>query len=74
LAGTRSSMHGEIGQTQFLPKSILNDGMGGDLGIAVKALASTANFLDAYGHRVPPSQPSEVSRSDKYAGRCPPIN
>src|ERR671911_1915541 len=47
--GTRGSMHGEIGQTQFLPKSILNYGIGGDLNIAANALASTANFLKAHG-------------------------
>jgi membrane-bound lytic murein transglycosylase B len=50
-AGTRGSMHGEIGQTQFLPKSILNYGTGGDLNIAANALASTANFLRAHGWR-----------------------
>jgi len=47
-AGTRGSMHGEIGHTQFLPKSILNYGTG-NLDIAANALASTANFLK--GHR-----------------------
>jgi membrane-bound lytic murein transglycosylase B len=30
-ASTRGSMHGEIGHTQFLPKSILNYGTGGNL-------------------------------------------
>ncbi|WP_134499047.1 lytic murein transglycosylase [Microvirga pakistanensis] len=50
-AGTRGSMHGEIGQTQFLPKSILNYGTGGDLNNAANALASTANFLRAHGWR-----------------------
>lgn len=50
-AGTRGSMHGEIGQTQFLPKSILNYGTGGDLNVAANALASTANFLKAHGWR-----------------------
>ncbi|MDF2974021.1 MAG: murein transglycosylase [Microvirga sp.] len=50
-AGTRGSMHGEIGQTQFLPKSILNYGTGGDLNNAADALASTANFLKAHGWR-----------------------
>src|SRR5499427_9186826 len=44
-AGTRGSMHGEIGHTQFLPKSILNYGTGGSLDSASNALASTANFL-----------------------------
>jgi membrane-bound lytic murein transglycosylase B len=50
-AGTRGSMHGEIGQTQFLPKTILNYGTGGNLDVAANALASTANFLKAHGWR-----------------------
>jgi membrane-bound lytic murein transglycosylase B len=50
-AGTRGSMHGEIGQTQFLPKTILNYGTGGNLDTAANALASTANFLKAHGWR-----------------------
>ena len=50
-AGTRGSMHGEIGQTQFLPKSILNYGTGGSLDVAANALMSTANFLKAHGWR-----------------------
>jgi membrane-bound lytic murein transglycosylase B len=46
----RGSMHGEIGQTQFMPKSILNYGTG-DLNNSADALASTANFLKAHGWR-----------------------
>ena len=46
--GTRGSMHGEIGQTQFLPKNILAYGTG-NLDVAANALASTANFLKAHG-------------------------
>nr|WP_147022249.1 lytic murein transglycosylase [Microvirga aerophila] len=49
--GSRGSMHGEIGQTQFMPKSILNYGTGGSLDNATNALASTANFLKAHGWR-----------------------
>jgi len=61
-AGTRGSMHGEIGQTQFLPKSILNYGTGGDLNIAANALASTANFLRAHGWRAGAGyQPGEAN-------------
>ena len=45
----RGSMHGEIGQTQFLPKTILDYGTGGDLENAANALSSTANFLKAHG-------------------------
>jgi membrane-bound lytic murein transglycosylase B len=46
--GTRGSMHGEIGQTQFLPKNILAYGTG-NLDVAANALTSTANFLKAHG-------------------------
>ncbi len=45
----RGSMHGEIGQTQFLPKNILNYGGGGNLDNASAALYATANFLHAHG-------------------------
>jgi membrane-bound lytic murein transglycosylase B len=48
--GTRGSMHGEIGQTQFLPKTMLEYGIG-NLDVAANALASTANFLKAHGWR-----------------------
>jgi membrane-bound lytic murein transglycosylase B len=47
---TRGSMHGEIGQTQFLPKNILTYGTG-NLDVAANALNSTANFLRAHGWR-----------------------
>lgn len=47
----RGSMHGEIGQTQFLPKNILNYGGGGNLDNAGAALSATANFLRAHGWR-----------------------
>jgi len=47
-ASTRGSMHGEIGQTQFLPKNILAFGTG-NLDVAANALSSTANFLKAPG-------------------------
>jgi membrane-bound lytic murein transglycosylase B len=49
-ASTRGSMHGEIGQTQFLPKNILAYGTG-NLDVAANALNSTANFLKAHGWR-----------------------
>jgi membrane-bound lytic murein transglycosylase B len=45
----RGSMHGEIGQTQFLPKNILQYGNGGNLDTAAAALMATANFLHAHG-------------------------
>jgi membrane-bound lytic murein transglycosylase B len=47
-ASSRGSMHGEIGQTQFLPKTILEYGTG-NLDNAANALSSTANFLKAHG-------------------------
>src|SRR6201998_556648 len=49
-AGTRGSMHGEGGQTQFMPKNILAYGTG-NLAVAANALSSTANFLKAHGWR-----------------------
>jgi membrane-bound lytic murein transglycosylase B len=48
--GTRGSMHGEVGQTQFMPKNILAYGTG-NLDVAANALSSTANFLKAHGWR-----------------------
>lgn len=50
-ASTRGSMHGEIGQTQFLPKNILQYGAGGNLDNTAAALSATANFLKAHGWR-----------------------
>ena len=47
-ANARGSMHGEIGQTQFLPKNILQYGVG-NLDTSSAALMSTANFLHAHG-------------------------
>jgi len=44
----RGSMHGEVGQTQFMPKAILAYGTG-NLENAANALTSTANFLRAHG-------------------------
>ena len=54
-ASTRGAMHGEVGQTQFLPKNILlygtdGEGNGGvNLNAKADALASTANFLKGHG-------------------------
>ena len=54
-ASTRGAMHGEVGQTQFLPKSILLYGVDGDGGGSINlntktdALASTANLLKEHG-------------------------
>jgi membrane-bound lytic murein transglycosylase B len=46
----RGSMHGEVGQTQFMPKAILAYGTG-NLENSANALSSTANFLRAHGWR-----------------------
>jgi membrane-bound lytic murein transglycosylase B len=48
---TRGSMHGEVGHTQFLPKSVLNYGTGGSLDNSAHALMATANFLRGHGWR-----------------------
>jgi lytic murein transglycosylase len=54
-SATRGAMHGEVGQTQFLPKSILLYGVDGNgdgvvnLNNKADALASTANFLKGHG-------------------------
>jgi membrane-bound lytic murein transglycosylase B len=61
-ASTRGAMHGEIGHTQFLPKSILNYGTGGNLDNAASALSSTANFLKGHGWRAGAGyQPGEAN-------------
>src|SRR6267142_1541327 len=49
-ASQRGSMHGEVGQTQFMPKAILAYGTG-NLENSTNALSSTANFLKAHGWR-----------------------
>ena len=60
-AGTRGSMHGEIGQTQFLPKNILAYSTG-NLDVAANALNTTANFLKAHGWRAGAGyQPGEAN-------------
>jgi membrane-bound lytic murein transglycosylase B len=60
-ADTRGSMHGEYGQTQFMPKSILQYGTG-NLDSAAGALTSTANFLKATaGARAP-----DISRAAEF--------
>ena len=54
-SSTHGAMHGEVGQTQFLPKNILLYGADGngdghvDLSADADALASTAKFLKAHG-------------------------
>ncbi len=48
-SSAQGAMHGEVGQTQFLPKNILLYGVGGNLNEKGSALASTANFLRGHG-------------------------
>ena len=50
-ASSIGAMHGEVGQTQFMPKNILAFGVGGSLTVKENALMSTANFLKAHGWR-----------------------
>ncbi|PVE23784.1 murein transglycosylase [Microvirga sp. KLBC 81] len=73
-ADARGSMHGEIGQTQFLPKSILNYGTGGNLDNAADALISTANFLRAHGWRAGEGyQPGEANFKAIQAWNAAPV-
>lgn len=66
---SRGAAHGEIGQTQFLPKNVLLYGVDGDgdgrinlAGSRADALASTANFLKGHGWRAGGGyQPGEVN-------------
>src|SRR5262245_5549962 len=72
-ASTRGSMHGEIGQTQFLPKNILNYGSG-NLDVAANALTSTANFLKAHGWRAGAGyQPGEANFAAIQAWNAAPV-
>lgn len=50
VGNQRASMHGEIGQTQFMPKAVLEYGVG-NMETPSGALMSTANFLRAHGWR-----------------------
>ena len=47
-AGAKGAMHGELGQTQFMPKNVLIYG-GGNLNGKEAALAATARFLVGHG-------------------------
>jgi membrane-bound lytic murein transglycosylase B len=72
-ASTRGSMHGEIGQTQFLPKNILAYGTG-NLDVAANALNSTANFLKAHGWRAGAGyQPGEANFAAIQAWNAAPV-
>lgn len=45
----KGAMHGELGQTQFMPKSVLLYGGGGNLNGKEAALTATARFLVGHG-------------------------
>src|SRR6202158_5079036 len=73
-AGTRGSMHGEVGHTQFLPKNILSYGAGGSLDTAAGALTSTANFLKGHGWRAGAGyQPGEANFGAIQAWNAAPV-
>ena len=73
-AGTRGSMHGEVGHTQFLPKNILSYGAGGSLDTATGALTSTANFLRGHGWRAGAGyQPGEANYAAIQAWNAAPV-
>ncbi len=73
-ASTHGSMHGEIGQTQFLPKNILRYGAGGNLDNAAAALTATANFLEAHGWRAGAGyQPGEANFAAIQAWNAAPV-
>jgi membrane-bound lytic murein transglycosylase B len=73
-AGTRGSMHGEVGHTQFLPKNILSYGTGGNLDTAAGALTSTANFLKGHGWRAGAGyQPGEANFAAIQAWNAAPV-
>lgn len=72
-AGTRGSMHGEVGHTQFLPKNFLSYGTG-SLDTAAGALTSTANFLKAHGWRAGAGyQPGEANFAAIQAWNAAPV-
>ena len=69
----RGSMHGEIGQTQFLPKTILEYGVG-NLDSSAGALMSTANFLRAHGWQAGAGyQPGEANFAAIEAWNAAPV-
>jgi membrane-bound lytic murein transglycosylase B len=48
-SSSRGAMHGELGQTQFMPKNVLAYGGGSNLSGKESALTSTARFLVGHG-------------------------
>ena len=77
--GAIGAAHGEVGQTQFLPLSVVRYGVDGNgdgridlIRSSADALASTANFLRAHGWRPDTSQGSRTSRHCR--GGTPPAS
>lgn len=66
-ASTRGSMHGEVGQTQFMPKAVLQYGVG-SLETPSGALMSTAAFLKGHGWRAGAGYGSGQSNFSAIAG------
>ena len=72
--GSRGSMHGEVGHTQFLPRNVLSYGTGGSLDNASAALTSTANFLRGHGWRAGAGyQPGEANFAALQAWNAAPV-
>jgi membrane-bound lytic murein transglycosylase B len=73
-ASTRGSLHGEIGMTQFLPKTVLEYGTGGSLETPAGALTATANYLKAHGWQAGAGyQPGEPNFAAIQAWNAAPV-
>jgi membrane-bound lytic murein transglycosylase B len=61
-ASAKGAMHGELGQTQFMPKNVVIYGGGGNLNSKDAALVATARFLVGHGwQRGEGYQPGEAN-------------
>ncbi len=61
-ASAKGAMHGELGQTQFMPKNVVLYGGGGNLNSKDAALVATARFLVGHGwQRGEGYQPGEAN-------------
>lgn len=77
----KGAAHGEIGQTQFLPRNVVRFGADGDgdgrvdmVGSRADALASTANFLKGHGWRAAPAISLESLISSPSRAGTPPAS
>ena len=70
----KGAMHGELGQTQFMPKSVSLYGGGGNLNGKEAALAATARFLVGHGWQrgegYQPGQPNYAAIQGWNAADC----